>query len=445
MLEKNSAKIDSTASKKEIHAWAMYDWGNSAFAATVVTAFLGPYMASLIAAQPGGVLHLFGFEIQPDAFYPFCVSASVIMQVVFLPILGTLADYTALKKRLMLMFAYIGAVATMLLFFLQGNTIVFGGLLFIIANLSFGAALVFYNAFLPELAGPGDHDSVSSKGFAYGYVGGGLLLGINLLLISIMEDKALAARISLGSAGLWWFTFTFLFPQRHLKERTPAKTLPTGSNYFAFSLREFWATLVEMKNRYPRTLLYLIAYLVYNDGIQTVNTVAATFITQEIGLDLAVVLQILLMIQFVAAIGAMFFNKIAEYIGAKYTIILNLSIWCGVVIYAYGFLYNEFDSWILGFMIAMVLGSSQALSRSLFAQMIPHNKEAAYFSLYEISERGTSWVGPIVFGLGVQMTGNSRIALLMIIAFFIFGIVMLYVTDVRRAIIDAGHEAPELV
>ncbi|MDM8528897.1 MFS transporter [Anaerolineales bacterium HSG24] len=431
--------------KKEIHAWAMYDWGNSAFAATVATAFLGPYIAALIGAQPDGVLYLFGFAIEPDAFYPFCVSASVLLQVIFLPILGTLADYTTLKKRLMLMFAYVGAIATMFLFFVQGNTIVFGGLLFIIANLSFGAALVFYNAFLPELAGPGDHDSISSKGFAYGYVGGGLLLGLNLFLVSVMEDKWLAARISLASAGLWWFTFTFLYPQRHLKERTPDKTLPIGSNYISFGLKEFWNTLVEMKNKYPRTLLYLIAYLVYNDGIQTVNIVSTTFVTQEVGLGLDVMLQILLMIQFVAAIGAMLFNKVAKYLGAKYTIILNLCIWCGVLVYVYGFLYNPSGAWILGFMIGMVLGSSQALSRSLFSQMIPHNKEGAYFSLYEISERGTSWLGPVVFGLGVQMTGSARVAILMIIGFFIFGIVTLYFTDVRRAIVEAGNKPPAVV
>jgi len=452
------------SNKKEVTSWAMYDWANSAFAATVVTAFLGPYLAALIASErttigfypnigelplrfieTTGQLQILGYSIESQAFYPFCVSLSVILQVIFLPILGTLADYTNLKKRLMLGFAYTGAIATMLLFFITGKTILFGGLLFIIANLSFGAAIVFYNAFLPDIAGPGEHDAISSKGFAYGYFGGGLLLGLNLILVSMMEDKALAARISLGSAGVWWLAFTFLFPQRHLRQRPPATTMPAGENYLAYGLKEFWASLKEMYQKYPKTLQYLIAYLVFNDGIQTINTVAATFATEEMGLGLDVLLQILLMIQFVAAFWAIVFNKIASYIGTKYTIIGNLFIWCWVVIYAYAWLDEPSEFWILGFMIGMVLGSSQALSRSLFAQMIPHNRESAYFGLYEISERGTSWIGPIVFGLGVQHTGSSRIAMLLIIGFFLFGIVMLFFTNVRQAIADAGNEVPEVV
>jgi UMF1 family MFS transporter len=418
----------------------MYDWGNSAFASTVVTAFLGPYLAALINAQPDSVLWVFGYPVEPEAFYPFCVSVSVIMQVLFLPILGTLADYTNLKKKLMLSFAYVGAIATMLLFFLQDNTIILGGLLFIVANLSFGAALVFYNAFLPDIAGPGEHDAVSSKGFAYGYVGGGLLLGLNLALVWFMEDKALAARICLASAGVWWLIFTLLYPQRYLQQREPKSTLPPDTNYLVFSLTEFFASLKEMKDKYPKTLQYLIGYLVYNDGIQTVNTVAAIFATQELGLPQTTLLQILLMIQFVAAIGAMIFNKISDYIGTKYTIIFNLFIWCGLVIYAYAFLTSPNEFWIMGFMLAMVLGSSQALSRSLFSQMIPPHRESAYFSLYEISERGTSWIGPLVFAFGVQATGSSRIAMLLIIAFFIFGIVVLSMTDTDKAIIEAGSE-----
>ena len=161
--------------KREITGWAMYDWANSAFSATVVTVLLGPYLAALINKQPGGVLYVGGYAIEAEAFYPFCVSISVLLQVLFLPILGALADHTNLKKRLMMGFAYTGAIATIFLFFVQSGSILIGGLLFIIANLSFGAAIVFYNAFLPDIAKADEQDTVSSKGFAYGYIGGGIV------------------------------------------------------------------------------------------------------------------------------------------------------------------------------------------------------------------------------------------------------------------------------
>ena len=429
---------------REILGWSMYDWANSAFASTVVTTFLGPYLANLIQVQ-GGAVSVLGYPVEADAFYPFCVSISVILQVIFLPILGTLADYSPMKKRLMLFFAYIGASATILLFVVQGNLILLGGLLFIIANLSFGAAIVFYNAFLPDIATPDRRDAVSSKGFALGYIGGGLVLLLNLILFQVMEDSGLAVRISLASAGIWWLVFTFIYPQQRLIQRKPALSLPPGANYLTHSLEEFVASLKEMKTKYPRTLQYLIAYLVYNDGIQTVNTVATIFAASELGLEPGTLVQVILMIQFVAALGAILFNQLAQRIGARLTIMITLVIWCSLLVYAYALLYNAVQFWVLGFGVAMVLGSSQALSRSLFSQMIPKTRESAYFGLYEISERGTSWIGPIVFGVAVQMTGSARVAMLPIIAFFIFGIVVLYLTDVRRAIQEAGNEVPPVI
>ena len=431
--------------KREINGWAMYDWANSSFSTTVVTTFLGPYLATLIAAQPNGTISVLGYAIEAEAFYPFCVSISVILQVVLLPLLGSLADYTNWKKRLLLTFAYTGATATMLLYFVQNDLILLGGLLFIVANLSFGAAIVFYNAFLPDIANPDEQDGVSSKGFAYGYVGGGLLLGLNLVLLQVMDDKATAVRLSLATAGIWWLVFTFLFPQRRLVQRQAAQSLPAGANYLSHSLKQFWATLKEMKNRHPLTLRYLIAYLIYNDGIQTVNTVATIFATVELGLGPESLVGIILMVQFVAAIGALLFNKLAARIGAKATIIITLFGWTMLIFYAFGLMETAVDIWLWAFFEALVLGSSQALSRSAFAKMIPAKQESAYFSLYEISERGTSWIGPIVFGLAVQMTGSSRLALVPIAGFFAIGMVILYFTDMRQAIADAGNEVPAIV
>ncbi len=430
--------------KREITGWAMYDWANSAFSVTVVTTFLGPYLAGLADAQ-GGTVSVFGYPVQGDAFFPFCVSISVVLQVIFLPILGALADYSHLKKRLMLLFAYVGATATIFLFLVQGNLIILGGLLFILANLSFGAAIVFYNAFLPDIASPDTRDTVSSKGFAFGYVGGGVLLLLNMVLFFFMTDSRLAVRISLVSAGVWWLAFTYLFPHQRLVQREPGVGLPAGANYLTHSIKEFIASLKEMMNQYPKTLQYLIAYLVYNDGIQTVITVSTIFAASELGIAPGTLVQVVLMIQFVAALGAILFNQVARRIGTKLTLIINLVIWCGILIYAYTLLYSELQFWILGVSIALVLGSSQALSRSLFSQMIPDNRESAYFGLYEISERGTSWIGPVVFGVAVQLTGSSRVAMLPVISFFVFGIIVLYLTDVRRAIREAGNEVPAVV
>ena len=430
--------------KREVFSWVMYDWANSPFGSTVVTTFLGPYLTTLALAQ-GGMVNVLGFEVNGKGFFTLCVSISVFMQVLFLPVLGTLADYAPVKKYLMLTFAYIGAIATTLLFFIQGNLVAWGGLLFIVANLSFGASLVFYNAFLPDIASPDTRDTVSSQGFGFGYTGGGVLLVINILMVNFMADTALAVRLSLASAGLWWLFFTLIFPQRHLRQRQPTESLPAGSNYLSHSLKQFWASLKEMYQYYPKTLRFLIGYLIYNDGIQTVIVASGIFATTELGMGPETLVIVILFVQFVAAGGAWLFNLVAARIGAKNTIIINLLIWSASVIYAYGFLYTTTQFWILGFTTGLVLGSSQALSRSLFSQMIPENRESAYFGLYEISERGTSWLGPIVFTYAVNQTDSARIAILPIIAFFVFGMVMLYFTDVREAIRAAGNEVPQVV
>ncbi len=426
----------------EIRGWVMYDWANSAFSTTVVTAFLGPYLSAIIDTRPSHTLSIGTYAIEADAFFPFCVTISVILQVLFLPILGTLADHSNLKKRLLLSFATIGSIAAASLFFVIGERAMMGGLLFIIANFSFGAALVFYNAYLPEIASPAEQDSVSSKGFAYGYVGGGLLLILNFALLHFVEDTGLAVRLSLGSAGVWWLIFTWLFPKRWLIERRASSSSLKAVTFITRSGREFLQTMREMKANYPLTLRYLIAYLIYNDGIQTVNIVATIFAASEMGMGMEQLVGIILMIQFVAAIGAVLFNRVAARIGAKRTVIITLLGWTGLLLAAIGLIETAVHVWIWAFFEALVLGSSQALSRSIFSKMVPRKREAAYFSLYEISERGTSWLGPLVFAFAVQVTGSSRFALLPITAFFLVGIALLSATDVRQAISQAGNEVP---
>ncbi len=438
--------------RSEILGWTMYDWANSAFSTTVVTALLGPYISAL-ASSSTSPLNFFGIAIQPAAIFPFSVSLSVGLQVLFLPILGTLADFTNLKKRMMMTFAYMGAIATILLFLIQADmpllgtngAVLLGSLFFILANLSFGAAIVFYNAFLPDITSPDRRDAISSRGFALGYIGGGLLLLVNLGLITLMEDTALAVRISLASAGVWWLAFTYFFPQKRLIVREAARQLPEGVSMFSIGIKRIRATLGELREKYPETLRYLIAYLIYNDGIQTVIAISTTFASDELGIPAETLLILVLMIQFMAFGGAFFFGWLAGRLGAKRAVMASLVIWSGLVIYAYLFLYNATQLFIMGAVLAMVLGGSQALSRSLFSQMIPADHEAEYFGFYEISERGTSWIGPFFFAAAVQLTGSQRIAIVSLIIFFVVGLFLLSRVNVRRAMVDAGNDPAGVV
>lgn len=440
--------------KREIFGWAMYDWANSAFSTTVGTVFLGPYVSSLARAAAEQVgsstVSVLGIAVAPDSFLPYCVSISVGLQVFFLPILGAIADFTHLRKAMMQFFAFVGSVATILLFFVTGEVWWLGGLLFIIANLAFGAAIVFYNAYLPDIASEDQRDRVSSYGWALGYLGGGLLLLFNLAFYQLRDymgvSEALAVRVNLASAGVWWFGWSFLTWSR-LRTRRAARSLPPGKNYLTVGFEQLRTTFREAGN-YPQTIRYLIAYLVYNDGIQTVIAVSAIFaaaplIQGGLAIDQGTLIILILMIQFVAFGGALFWGRLATWVGAKQAILISLVIWSLVVIYAYFGLQGDnrvTEFFILGVFIALVLGGSQAISRSLFAQMIPEGKEAEFFSIYEVSERGTSWIGPLLFGLVNQLTGSLRPAIVSIIIFFVLGLVLLSRVDVRQAMLEAGHD-----
>lgn len=445
--------------KREIFGWVMYDWANSAFSTTVATTLLGVYLTGLAQSLLGenGTIISFGplGSVTAKSFFPFCVAVSVFLQAFFLPVLGAIADYSNLKKRLMALFCYTGVAATCLLFFITGNLYTVGGLLFIIANLCFGASIVFYNAFLPEITTEDLRDKVSSRGYALGYLGGGLLLALNLALVVWAQGKhnpatvSLAVRLSLLSAGLWWGGFSILTFKR-LKERGAPRRLPPGKSYLRIGFSETLKTFREL-GKLRHTLKYLIGYLLFNDGIQTVIVMSGVFLEQELfisrGLEpnRSFLLGIILMVQFVAFGGALLFERIAKAVGTKNAIMLSLALWSGIVIYAYGFLETVKQAWVMAAAIAVVLGGSQALSRSLFSRMIPAGREASFFGIYEISERGTSWIGPLVFGIIVGATNSYRQAILSLIIFFLAGMVILFFTNTDRAVHEAGNVLPEEV
>jgi len=431
----------------------MYDWANSAFYTTVVGALFSPYLTRLAQAAVGenGVVLDLGplGAVTAKSLPTLCVSISVGAQVFLLPILGALGDYSNLKKRLMALFCYIAVIATCLLFFVKDDLYLFGGVLFIVANVCFGAALVFYNAFLPEITTEDQADKVSSRGFAYGYLGGAILLALNLLLVLRAEElgisTGLAVRLSLLSAGVWWGAFA-LISFALLKSRPTKKSLPPGKGYVAAGFSEIVDTFKELR-RLPLTARYLLGYLIYNDGIQTVVFAASAFLEQELfpGGNPQFLLEIFVMVQFVAVVGALLFERLAYLIRTKNAIIVSLIIWSAIVIYAYRFLDTVPEAWILAGAIAIVLGGSQALSRSLFSRMIPAGKEAAFFGLYEVSERGTSWMGPLLFSIVIARTGSYRQALLSLIFFFVVGLIVLWTTNTDKGIHEAGNLVPEEV
>ncbi len=430
---------------REIFGWKMYDWANSAFYTTVVGALFSPYITRLAqdaVGENGTVLDLGPLgAVTAKSLPTLCVSISVGLQVFLLPLLGALGDYSDLKKRLMAMFCYIAVTANCLMFFIKDDLYLAGGVLFIIANVCFGAALVFYNAFLPEITTEDQADKVSSRGFAYGYLGGAILLVFNLLLVLRAEQlgisAGLAVRLSLLSAGVWWGGFA-LITFALLKSHPTKKQLPPGKSYLSAGFSEIVASFKELR-RLPLTLRYLIGYLIYNDGIQTVVFAASAFLEQELfpGGNPVFLLEIFVMVQFVAVAGALLFERLAYLIKTKNAIIVSLIIWSSIVIYANRFLDSVPEAWVLAAAIAIVLGGSQALSRSLFSKMIPAGKEASFFGLYEVSERGTSWMGPLLFSIVIARTGSYRAALLSLIFFFVVGLVVLWTTDTDRGIREA--------
>ena len=440
--------------RKEVFGWMVYDWANSAFFTVVVGVLVGPYLLNLAqtaVGENGVVLDLVLFKVTPKGLPAFCTAVSVISMVIFLPILGAIADYTHLKKALMAVFCYIGVVAGALLFFVT-ESYVACSVLFIVANMTFAAANVFYNAFLIDITSEDQRDKVSSYGYGLGYLSGFLVLILNLLFLKNAEDwfgfsTGMAVRISFLGASLWWGLFA-LITFRLVRTRRPDKSIPHEKNLVTVGFGEVWQTLKELR-RLRYTAIFLIAYLFYNDGIQTVILQASVFMSYELftskGLpaDNSFLIIIFGIAQISAFAGALVFERISRFIGAKRTIILSLMIWCGIVIYAYGFFQTATQAYILGACIGVVLGSAQALSRSLYSQMIPAGRESSFFGLYEISEKGTSWMGQLMFTIIVGATGSFRHAILGLIVFFIAGSLILLFTDTTRAIHEAGNLTPE--
>jgi MFS-type transporter involved in bile tolerance (Atg22 family) len=433
------------ALRRERFGWYSYDWAMSVFNTSVTTVFLGPYLTAIArdAAGPDERLSFLGLSIAAGSWFSYVLSASVLLQVLVLPLTGAVADRTGRKREMLAGFALLGALATTLLFFVADGRYVLGAVLFIVANIAFGAATVVYYSWLPDLAGPDERDAVSSKGWAFGYVGGALLLAVHLGLVLGAEGLGLttgeAVRICLATAGLWWGAFTVFTVSRLRNRPVRDPDAPRSGSGF----RQLATTLREMR-AFPLTLWFLGAYLLFNDGVQTVISLSATYATEELGLDQSVLTGAILMVQVVAIAGALGLGRLAGRYGAKRVVLGALVAWIGVLLAAF-FLQEGAVAqfYALAAVIGLVQGGTQALSRSLFSQLIPAGKEAEYYGFYEISDRGTSWLGPLAFGLTYQLTGSYRLAIVSLVIFFVAGFVALAALPIRRAVIEAGNQPPE--
>ncbi|MBT2419873.1 MFS transporter [Streptomyces sp. ISL-22] len=455
---RTDAADEAAGRRREQRGWYFYDWACSVYSTSVLTVFLGPYLTSVAerAADAEGFVHPLGIPVRAGSFFAYSVSLSVIVAVLVMPLVGAAADRTGRKKPLLATAAYVGATATTAMFFLGGDRYLLGGALLVVANAAQSVAMMLYNSYLPQIAPPEERDAVSSRGWAFGYASGSLMLIVNLVLYlahdSFGVSESTAVRICLASAGLWWGAFA-LIPLRRLRDRRSASTAAEADGTSgeaagkpaAPGFRQLAATVRDMR-RHPLTLAFLLAYLIYNDGIQTVISQASIYGSKELGLGQSTLIGAVLLVQVLAVAGALAMGRLARTYGAKRTILGSLVAWTVTLAAGY-FLPAGAPVWFFALAagIGLVLGGSQALSRSLFSHLVPPGKEAEYFSAYEMSDRGMSWLGPLLFGLTYQLTGSYRDAIISLVAFFVIGFALLARVPVQRAISDAGNPVPTTI
>lgn len=445
--------------RKEQRAWYWYDWANSAYVTTVATVLFAPYLTSVAetaaCGEPGTAddpcrldLSVLGLAISPGSLVFYVVTVATIVSALVLPVVGAAADRSSRKKQMLAGFAWAGSLCAGSMFFVTGGNWQLGALLLFGANIALGSSLVVYDAILCEIATPDERDRVSSRGWALGYLGGGLLLAANLGLVTFAEGLGLstgmAVRISLVSAAAWWAGFT-LIPYLGLRNRAPVAVVPEQGSLVRQSFGQLWATLRDMR-RYPMTLTFLLAYLFYNDGIQTVIGASSVYGVKQLGFETEVLIATILLVQFVAFGGALLFGKVAERFGSRRVILAGLGIWMLVVTFGMVIPAKQLGFFLaLAVGIGLVMGGTQALSRSFFSLLIPRGREAEYFSLYQAAERGTSWLGMLTFGLVHQLADSYRPAIFALVVFFLVGGLLLWRVDPERGIREAGNVPPSVV
>ena len=420
--------------RREIRAWAMYDLANSAFATTIITAIFPVYFTSVAGADlpPGEATRLLART----------TTIALTTSALLAPFLGALADVAPIKKRLLGMFTAIGCIAAGCLALVTRGDWFLAAVCFGIGNIGFTASLTFYDSLLPHIAREDEIDRVSTGGFALGYLGGGVLLALNVAWILSpatfgLRDAGQASRLSFASVALWWCLFSIPLFRRVPEPATRAgrggarSTVELAKKAFAGLMH----TLSEIR-RYRNAFLLLIAFVIYADGIGTIQRLATSYGT-ELGIDQGALITAILMVQFAGIPFAFLFGMLAGRIGAKTSIFIGLAVYVMLTISAY-YMKTERDFYILAFMVATVQGGTQALSRSLFASMIPKARSSEFFGFFSIFEKFGAILGPAVFEMASRATGSSRSAILSVVVFFIAGAAVLWFVNVRE-----GQEASQ--
>lgn len=416
--------VDSRTKTRLWRSWCLYDWANSAFATVILSAVFPVYFISMV---PEGGLHIAGFDapFPATALWGYIVSGSLLLIALSAPQLGRWADRRGNHLQLLRVSATVGAVASTLLCLPTQGMWMLAALFFSLANLGFAAGNIFYNAYLPVLANSSELDRLSSRGYALGYLGGGLAL---LLVFGLIQgsdllglpDKAFASRIGFAGTGLWWGIFAL-----------PALlTLPRISPRPELAKAGYLEILKDLR-RYPDLFRFLLAFLCYNDGVQTVIVVSAIFAREELGLSQASILGCFLLIQFLALPGTLLCGRLAEKIGTKQMIFITIGGFLSVILWAY-YMQNSWEFWALGVIVALILGSIQALSRSLFGRLVPEGKNAEFFGFFSISNKFAAICGPFVFALIGQLTGSVRLSIAALGIFFIIGAGLLTTVNIQR-------------
>ena len=427
--------------KKTIFGWCMYDWANSAYITTAAVALLPNYFAQAVVGEAG--VDIFGINMSATALWGFMLGGAAFLVFLFAPVLGAIADFSSAKRRFLASFAYMGSLFATMLYFCKSGDVGLTIALFMGTQVCFVAGNVFYDAFLPQIASEDKLDSVSAKGYAFGYVGGSLQFAIALGLVAMQktpEDQAMAARIGMAMTGIWWAGWTLL-TMKYLKEVKVPYELPEAYRnrpkalaYLALGISRTVATAKRV-GRFKHLTLFLVAYMIYNDGIHTVTSMATIYGTEELGLSTTALMVTLLLVQVVAIGGALVFSRIANRIGAKRAVMCALVLWSGVVTYGY-FIHTATEFFVLGIIVGVVLGGTQALSRSFYGAMIPEQASAEFYGFYSVFSKFSSIWGPVTFGFIKQITGSARLAIISLMIFFIVGLILLGFVDEEKAKAD---------
>ena len=413
--------------RPELRAWVMYDWANSAFIATIVTAVFPIYFSTVAAADLDREAASFRFAV--------ATTVALLIAAVLSPVLGAVADFAGIKKKMLGSFLGLGVIATACMYLLQAGDWEFAAVLFVLGNIGATGSFVFYDSLLPHVATEKEIDRVSTAGYALGYLGGGLLLAANFAWILRPElfgidGQERAMRLSFVSAAIWWLGFSIpLFRKVAEPVRRLEADEQVGKNPLRAAFTRLGETLRELHS-YKQTFVMMLAFLIYNDGINTIIRMAAIYGT-EIGLAQESLIGAILLVQFVGIPFALLFGQVATRIGAKRAIFITLAVYVGISMFAY-FMTTAPQFYVLAFLVATVQGGSQALSRSLFASMTPRYKSSEFFGFFGVFEKFAGIAGPAIFALMIWATGSSRSAILSLILFFIAGAALLATVDVEE-------------